>query len=65
MPATTRTLRRTPLWPWALPLASLSLLIPFVARAPGCLHPDGTEYLWLALAALLADAGWSFARSRR
>ena len=63
MPAT--TLRRTLLCPMALPLASLSLLIPFVARAPGGLHPHGTECLWLALAALLAGAGWSFARSRR
>ncbi len=65
MPATTHTRHRAPLWPMALPLAGLLLLIPFVARAPGGLHPHGTECLWLALAALLAGAGWSFARSRR
>ena len=64
MPATPRT----PLWPWALPLAGLFRLVPFAAKADDGPHlpPHGIETLWLALtAALPVGAGCAVARKHR
>ncbi len=68
MPAKTRAVRSAPLWPWALLLAGVFLLVPFMARAHEGphLHPHGVETLWIALtAAVIVGAGWAVLRRWR